>query len=224
MHRWRNQLTVSIVATLLGLLVVVQLRTQQTSSALAGLTAQELTVLVANLNAHNEQLRREIVGLDAQLSDLASAESRGETSVDQIKRDLARVRAWAGLDPLSGPGIAITVSGPIAGPGVEDVLNELHNAGAEAIAVDTVRVVPGSVVAGPAGGLSIENTVLDDPFQIRAIGSPESLTGSLTRMGGVIAQLSAAYPSAVLAVTPMDMVNIPASARSLIPTNGGPRL
>ncbi|MDQ6795803.1 MAG: DUF881 domain-containing protein [Chloroflexota bacterium] len=224
MHRWRNQLTVSIVAVLLGLLVVVQLRTQQASSALAGLTAQELTVLVANLNAHNEQLRREIVGLDAQLSDLTGAESRGETSVDQIKRDLARVRAWAGLEPLSGPGIAITVSGAIAGPGVEDVINELHNAGAEAIAVDTVRVVPGSVVAGPAGGLSIENTALDDPFQIKAIGSPESLTGSLTRMGGVIAQLSAAYPSAVLTVTPMDMVNIPASARSLIPTNGGPRL
>jgi uncharacterized protein YlxW (UPF0749 family) len=224
MHRWRNQLTVSIVAALLGLLVVVQLHTQQASSALAGLTAQELTVLVANLNAHNEELRREIVGLDAQLSDLTGAESRGETSVDQIKRDLARVRAWAGLEPLSGPGIAISVSGPIAGPGVEDVLNELHNAGAEAIAVDTVRVVPGSVVAGPAGGLSIENTVLDDPFQIRAIGSPESLTGSLTRMGGVLAQLSATYPSAVLTVTPMDMVNIPASARSLIPTNGGPRL
>ena len=181
-------------------------------------------MLVANLNAHNEQLRREIVGLDAQLSDLTGAESRGETSVDQIKRDLARVRAWAGLEPLIGPGIAITVSGPIAGPGVEDVLNELHNAGAEAIAVDTVRVVPGSVVAGPAGGLSIENTALDDPFQIRAIGSPESLTGSLTRMGGVIAQLSTTYPSAVLTVTPMDMVNIPASARSLIPTNGGPRL
>jgi uncharacterized protein YlxW (UPF0749 family) len=224
MHRWRNQLTVSIVAVLLGLLVVVQLRTQQTSSALAGLTAQELTVLVANLNAHNEQLRREIVGLDAQLSDLTGAESRGETSVDQIKRDLARVRAWAGLEPLTGPGIAITVSGAIAGPGVEDVINELHNAGAEAIAVDTVRVVPGSVVAGPAGGLSIENTALDDPFQIKAIGSPESLTGSLTRMGGVIAQLSATYPSALLTVTPMDVVNIPASARSLIPINGGPRL
>ena len=224
MHRWGNQLTVSIVAVLLGLLVVVQLRTQQASSALAGLTAQELTVLVANLNAHNEQLRREIVGLDAQLSDLTGAESRGETSVDQIKRDLARVRAWAGLEPLSGPGIAITVSGAIAGPGVEDVINELHNAGAEAIAVDTVRVVPGSVVAGPAGGLSIENTALDDPFQIKAIGSPESLTGSLTRMGGVIAQLSATYPSAVLTVTPMDMVNIPASVRSLVPTNGGPRL
>jgi uncharacterized protein YlxW (UPF0749 family) len=223
-HRWRNQLTVSLVAALLGLLVVVQLRTQQASSALAGLTAQELTVLVANLNAHNEQLRREIVGLDAQLSDLTGAESRGETSVDQIKRDLARVRAWAGLEPLSGPGIAIAVSGRIAGPGVEDLINELHNAGAEAIAVDAVRVVPGSVVAGPAGGLSIENTALDDPFQIRAIGSPESLTGSLTRMGGVIAQLSATYPSAVLTVTPMDMVNIPASGRSLIPTNGGPRL
>jgi uncharacterized protein YlxW (UPF0749 family) len=205
-------------------LVVVQLRGQQAANALAGLSAQELTVLVGNLDAHNEQLRKEVAALEAQQADIAAAQSRGDTSVDGISRDLARVRAWAGLDPVMGEGVTITVSGPIAGPGVEELLNELHNAGAEAIAVDTVRIVPGSVVAGPAGGLSIENTALNDPFQIRAIGSPESLTGSLTRMGGVIAQLSATYPSAVLTVTPMDVVNIPASTRSLIPTNGGPRL
>jgi uncharacterized protein YlxW (UPF0749 family) len=224
MHEFRSQLTVAAVALLLGVLVVVQLRGQQQASALAGLSAQELTVLVANLDAHNEQLRGEVAALDAQLGEITAAQSRGDTSVDGIRRDLARVRAWAGLDPVTGEGVTITVSGPVAGPGVEDLLNELLTAGAEAVAVGDIRVVPGSVVAGAPDGLSIENTPLGDPFEIRAIGSREGLTGSLTRIGGIVAQLSATYPSAVVTVTPVDTLVLPATSRALQPAYGAPRL
>ena len=49
----------------------------------------------------------------------------------------------SGMEP-----IAITVRGQIGGDGIEDLLNELRNAGAEAIAVDGVRIVMGVVVAG----------------------------------------------------------------------------
>lgn len=224
MHRLRSQLSISAVAVLLGLLVVLQLRGQQAASALAGLSAQELTVLVANLDTHNEQLRREVAALDQQLADITSAQSRGETSVDQIRRDLARVRAWAGLDRVTGEGVTISISGPIGGPAVEDLINELLTAGAEAITVDAVRVVPGSVVAGPPGALSIENTPLQDPFDIRAIGSREGLTGSLTRIGGIVAQLSARYPSTTVTVTPVDALVLPPTDRSLQPVYGTPRL
>ena len=224
MHRLRSQLMISLVSLLLGLLVVVQLRGQQAESALTGLSTQELTVLVANLDTHNEELRNEVAGLEAQLSQLTTAQSRGETSVDAIRRDLARVRAWAGLEPVNGPGVTISISGPIGGPGVEDLLNELQTAGAEAIAVEEVRLVPGSVVAGAPGALSIDNTPLGDPLEIRAIGSREGLTGSLTRIGGVVAQLSATYPSAVVTVTPVDAITLPPTTRTLLPANGNPRL
>src|SRR4051794_675070 len=223
MHRARNQITVSAVAVLLGLLVVVQLRTQSASSALTGLSAQDLTVLVGNLNAHNEQLRGEITGLEQQLGNLTSSQSRGEGSLGDIRRDLARIRAWTGLEPVTGSGVTITVSGPIAGQGVEDIVNELHNAGAEAVAIEDVRVVPGTVVAGPAGGLSVENTALNDPFEILAVGSPEALTGSLTRNGGLIAQLSAAYPRGELTRTPPRRAGLPAPRRAPRTPKTGPR-
>jgi len=224
MHHLRNQLTISAVALLLGFLVVVQLKVQQSSPGLAALSAQDLTSLVANLNTRNDQLRTEVARLEQELAGLNGAQARGETSVDQIGRDLARLRAWAGLERVAGPGVTITVSGRIEGAGVEDLINELHNAGAEAIAVDDVRVVPGSVVAGPESGLSIENTPLGDPFEIRAIGSPETLTGSLTRNGGVVAQLTATYPLVDLTVTPVDRLDLPATERDLVARNGRPRL
>ena len=75
---------------------------------------------------------------------------------------------------MAGQGIVITIQGQIGGDGVEDLLNELRNAGAEAIAVAGVRVVGGVVVAGTPGELSIENEAIGDAFEIRAIGSPRS--------------------------------------------------
>jgi uncharacterized protein YlxW (UPF0749 family) len=224
MRKPRNQLTIAAVALILGLLVVVQLRSQSTGTGLEALSAQELTVLVGNLNARNDQLREEIATTEKELADLQGAQSRGETSVDQLRIDLVRVRAWTGLDAVTGSGIRITIAGPIAGAGVEDLLNELHNAGAEALAVAGVRVVAGTVVSGAAGSLSVENTALDDPFEIAAVGNSPTLTGSLTRSGGIVAQLAATDPEARITVVPVEAILIPATDRDLLPAHGTPRL
>lgn len=224
MRKTRNQLSIAAVALILGLLVVVQLRSQAGNTGLEALSAQDLTVLVGNLNTRNDQLRAEVATTERELADLQGASSRGESSVDQLRLDLARVRAWTGLDPVTGTGIRITIAGPMAGVGVQDLLNELHNAGAEALSVEDVRVVQGTVVAGPTDALSVENTALNDPFEITAVGNPATLTGSLTRAGGIVAQLAATYPAAQITVVPVDVVEIPGTTRQLIPAHGTPRL
>ncbi|HSL97830.1 MAG TPA: DUF881 domain-containing protein [Candidatus Deferrimicrobiaceae bacterium] len=212
------------MAGLLGILAVGQLRGQAGVPGLAGLSAQELTLLIANLNANNEVLRTEVAELSRQEERLAAANAGGTTTVGQLRSDLARIRAWSGLTAVSGQGVTITIQGAIGGDGVEDLLNELRNAGAEALAVGGVRVVPGVVVAGAPGVLSLENTPLGEAFEIRAIGSPEILTGTLTRLGGVVAQIATTYPDAVLTVTPTNLVAVPASGRSLAPAYARPRL
>ena len=79
-------------------------------------------------------------------------------------------------------------------------------------------------MAGSPGALSVENTALDDPFEISAIGNPATLTGSLTRAGGIVAQLAATYPEAQLTVVPIEVLSLPATVRNLVPTYGVPRL
>jgi uncharacterized protein YlxW (UPF0749 family) len=224
MHMRRNQLTIAAVAFVLGLLVVIQLRTQASGTAFAGLSSQDLTVLVANLNARNDQLRGEAAALERELANVHSAAQRGEVSIDDLRADLRRVRLYAGLEPATGQGVALTIRGPIDGSGVEDLVNELRNAGAEAISVDGVRLVPGVVVAGAAGGVTIDGRSVDDPMQLVAIGPPDKLTGSLTRSGGIIAQLAATQPDVVVEVTPVDRADVPATDRDLVPTDGRPRL
>ena len=221
----RSQITIAAVAFLLGLLVVVQLRSQTGGSALQALSTQDLTTLVASLNSQNDRLRSEIGALQDQLDELRANRAAGATSVEQIASDLARIRAWAGLDPVSGRGITITVAGRIEAGAVEDLLNELHNAGAEAIALEEIRVVARTTVSGLPGSLDVDGYILGDPFRIQVIGRPETLVGSLTRAGGIIAQLAATDPEATLDVEPNDEPTLlPASRRDLVPDHGHPRL
>jgi uncharacterized protein YlxW (UPF0749 family) len=220
----RNQLTLAAVAVLLGVLLVVQLRAQSGGSGLETLSAQDLSDLVANLNTRNDGLRGEVAATQAQLDSLTAAQARGDTSLGQSQNDLARIRSWAGLLAVAGPGIQITVVGPIGAVAADDLLNELRNAGAEALTVGGTRVVPGSVVAGDPESLSIEDTPLDDPFVIDAIGNGPTLTGSLTRAGGIVAQLSATFPDVTVTVEPVDLLDLPATKRSLVPSHASPRL
>ena len=220
----RRPYGLALVAVLLGLLVVMQFRSQEEDVGLRGLTPQELTLLIANLSTRNEQLRLEIDSLEGELRALTGARERGQSSVAQIRRDLDRLRAWVGLDPVVGPGVRLRVAGAIDGPGVEEILNELRNAGAEAIAVGGIRVTWGTVVSGDPGDLAVEGTTLAMPLEILAIGSPEILAGSLTRVGGVISLLAAVAPETEISVEPLPRILVPATNRSLAPAHGAPRL
>ena len=222
--RITSRLSVAAVAALLGILAIGQLRGQAGVPGLSALSATELTQLIANVSTGNDLLRDEIADLTRQEANLTETRERGETTVGELTADLARIRAWAGLTPVSGQGIAITVRGGIGGDGIEELLNELRNAGAEAIAVDGVRVVVGTVVAGAPGALSVENAPLGEAFEIRAIGSPQILTGTLTRTGGVISLIGTTYPDASLTVTPVETMTLPPTQRTLGPIDAEPRL
>ena len=219
----RSQVVVALVAFVLGFLVVVQIRSQAGNNTLAAMSSQDLTFLVANLNTRNDQLRREIATLQSQLGTLESGGSLGASSVNELRAEIDRIRAWAGLDAVRGRGITITVSGPIAASAVEDLVNELKNAGAEAISIDELRVVPQTVIGGVAGDVSVDDTALGDSFTIRAIGTPEALTGSLARAGGIIAQLAATNPGATIDVEEAARMVLPATTRNLAPSHGRPR-
>jgi uncharacterized protein YlxW (UPF0749 family) len=223
MRKPRGRLAILAVMLVLGFLLVVQARAQQAGSGLEAQSSQDLTLLIANLSTRNDSLRADLSDLQRQLDAMTAARARGETWIGQLRGDLGRIRLWAGLEPAAGPGVRVVVTGPVAAVGLSDLLNELWNVGAEAIAVEGVRVVAGTVVAGPVGGLSIENTALGPRIEVAAIGNPAALTGALTRVGGIIAQVQATQKGVAIEVTPLDMVELPATERTLAPVFGRPR-
>jgi uncharacterized protein YlxW (UPF0749 family) len=224
MRRWRDQIAMTVVAFVLGMLVVGQLHAQSTTPALAGLSAQDLTTLIANVSTHNDGLRAEVAALENQLSELEATEARGDSAVDALREDLGRTQTWAGVVAVFGPGVTVTVNGTISVGAVHEVLNELRNGGAEAIAIGGTRVVAATTISGGLGNLAVDGEPLPASFDIIAIGSPQSLTGTLTRIGGVVAQIAATEPGVELTVTPAERVEAPATERDLVPAHGRPSL
>src|SRR5688500_20273799 len=98
-----GRLTVTLVAALLGILVVGQWRGQAGVPGLSGLTATELTQLIANLTTGNDQLREEIGDLTRQEASLAAAIDRGGTTVNELNEDPARNEVTRMRARVSGP-------------------------------------------------------------------------------------------------------------------------
>jgi hypothetical protein len=142
------QLTLTLVFVILGALVMIQFRTQdRLASAKVAESASDQTTIIANLANANDELRRESQSLAQQ-----EAEYRRTLAEDDLTgplADLGRLRVITGETEVSGPGIELRVSYPIRAEEVQDVVNEFRNAGAEALAVNGIRVVamePGGVL------------------------------------------------------------------------------
>ena len=218
------QISLTGVALLIGLLIVGQLRSQARPTEISSMSAQDLSTLIETLSDRNRELRTALSDAQEQIREYRLAEEQGQSALDVSREDLRRIDAFSGQSSVNGQGIVLDVSGAVDAIAVNDLLNELRNAGAEAIAVGGVRVVTGVVVIGPAGEATVEGVTLGDVFELEAIGAPDKLTGSLTRSGGVIAQLAATLPDVVVTVTPVDRLELPATTRSLVPAHGQPRL
>lgn len=104
-----------------------------------------------------------------------------------------------GLTEVTGPGVIVTLSdskkdaNSVLNPStllVHDVdilgvVNELKNAGAEAISINEQRIVPTTGILCGGNIIDINNEKVGAPFVIKAIGLPEQLAG-LSRPGGYL--------------------------------------
>jgi uncharacterized protein YlxW (UPF0749 family) len=203
--------------------VVLQWRSQTGHWGLANLTTHDLTTLIANLNDRNTELRSEVADLQAQLRTLQGTQQTGQSNVGQLQSELQQLRMWAGLDAVQGQGVDIVVSGPITAAASNDILNELRIAGVEAMAIGGVRVVPGTVVGGTPGGLSVENVALPTPFHLQAVGDPSNLQAILQRAGGVVSRIEVAQPEVTVEVGAMN-VSVPGTDRDISAPDAKPQL
>jgi uncharacterized protein YlxW (UPF0749 family) len=219
-----GQIAIAALALVLGFLAVVQFRTQATAGGLADLSAGDLTTLIANLTTHNQQLATEEATLRTRLSDLQASGTQHAKIMASIRDELSRLRRWAGFDPVRGRGVRITIDGPIGAHGLNDLINELRSAAAEAIAIENVRITEADVVADLPDGLGVENRSLDPPITVWAIGNPQVLTASLTRVGGIIGRIQVSQPEVTIVVAQQDVIDLPATRRPPGPRTGRPTL
>lgn len=206
------------VALLIGLLGVGQLRSQARPAQISSLSAQELSTLIETLTRRNRELRTGLTDIREQLREYRVAGPQGQSAIDVSREDLRRITAFGGLAAVEGQGIVVTVDGLLDAIALNDLINELRNAGAEAIAVDGVRITARSVAVQRVT-LQIDGVNIGRRFVLRAIGSPDGLMAAIQRPGGIISQLKLVV-LATIDLFQAESVRLPATEQSLAPTAG----
>jgi uncharacterized protein YlxW (UPF0749 family) len=210
------QISLFGVALMVGMLLVGQLRSQARPIELNSLTAQDLSALIETLSSRNSDLRAALLDASAQVRDYELGGDRGESAVTVAREDLERINAFAGLTPVKGPGVSLDIEGSLDPIAVNDLINELRNSGAEAIAVDGVRITARSVAVQGSGALFIDGVEIGRQFAMEAIGSREGLLNSLNRPGGIISQLEL-FVAASIVATQEERLELPGTRQDLAP-------
>jgi uncharacterized protein YlxW (UPF0749 family) len=211
MRRAQAALEIALVCFVLGLLIVLQLRSTSRAATLLGRTSDQSLVLATLVDA-NAGLRNEIAELEAQLALLNQANR--EQSDAALIAELNRLFVVSGTNAASGPGVRINVSGQINPLDMQDLINELRNAGAEAMDLNGRRLVARSVVARDGNDLVLDDVRLTAPYLLQAIGNSDTLEKALLRHGGLVSLLEYAYPGLTITVSKADGLTL--SARPVI--------
>jgi uncharacterized protein YlxW (UPF0749 family) len=207
MRRPAAQWCIACICLLLGLGLVTQLRTYHTA-AKAALAPAEQALVIGNLVESNAELRREVADLEHRLELYSQPE--GGANVDAMLRDLAQLRLATVISRTSGPGIEVTVGSNIRPEELGDLLNELRNAGAEAIAVNDVRLGTRSVFQQSPNGYRVNGVDVAAPLRFTAIGMPATLETAMLRKGGVVSLLRSYYTGTEIDVTRRELIMLPA--------------
>lgn len=189
----QGQVSIALVCVVLGIMLAVQFRsTQDIRSSLPYQRVEDLSQRLAQTEKERDSLRQEVTEL------------RHSTNTEEAaSKEANLVKMGAGVVPVEGPGITITIddskrpSKPGENPNLylihdDDllkVINELWAAGTEAISINEQRLIASSEIrcAGPT--LSVNNTRYSPPYEIKAIGDPQTLENALKMRGGVVETL-----------------------------------
>lgn len=185
---------------------------------------QELTIEKKQLEKENAQLNDEINDLSAKLD--VAGKSIGEANA-ALRSELEKTKLIAGLVPVTGPGVEITLSdlpgeniagntSPLYVVRDDDLLkliNELRGAGAEAIAINGQRVLATTEVRVAGNHINVNTVRISMPYRVTAIGKAEVLKSSLETKWGLAEYLSTL--GIKVTIQAKERVDVPAFKNSL---------
>jgi uncharacterized protein YlxW (UPF0749 family) len=192
--RWYDRLAVAVGCALVGLLLVVAYIHTHRGAPQAEKVHDSLVERVRGAQHAGDDLAARVSALQRELS---HAQARVLPQSGDLAKELDLAQLEAGLTAVSGPGVTVTLEEPSnatasssAGPGggtpvgpaniltdrdVRSVVNELWQDGAEAIAVNGVRLTPTSAVRFAGEAVLVDFQPVTPPYHIDAIGNADLL-------------------------------------------------
>jgi len=180
-----------LLCVLLGVAIVTQVRQNESGDSLETARPADLLILLDSLQQREAALNTEVSDLQRTLAQLQASGSSDQAAIENAQARLAALSILIGTVPATGPGVMITIEDTAPGvpaEAISDVINELRNAGAEAIEIRggaaAIRAGVDTWVAGAPGTLIVDSTTLSPPYSVLAIGDPATLAAAMNIPGG----------------------------------------
>ena len=207
----RAQAILGVLLFALGFAVVTQAQ-QTATTGLTGLRQADLVRLLDDVSARRARLEAERADLDARLQRLTSDTGSAEEARRAAEERRDAYAVLAGTVPTVGPGVTVTIRDPeglLRSSLVLDAMQELRDAGAEAIQIGDVRVVASTAFLDVRGGLQVDGEVVRPPYRIVAVGDPATLETAMQFPGGVVESVER-LAGAGISVVPSETVLVDA--------------
>ncbi|GMA61831.1 DUF881 domain-containing protein [Alicyclobacillus fastidiosus] len=199
MQRKSLILGVSAISAALGFMLTVQITSRPSYSG-NSTSYIDLRTQVDELAQEHQILENDISKDNAQLDEYQAAKESGSSLQQVLLNDQKTVEEQAGITPVSGPGIVITIEYDPTVPAVPqdmalypsmqdqmlaETVNTLFGNGATAISINGQRLVTTSsirLVSGLAGieGVNVNKVPITMPYQIMAVGDVQTMQAALT--------------------------------------------
>lgn len=178
----RGQFVVALLLAVVAFAAITQVRANEVDDTFAGSREQDLIDILNGLAGTTQRAQAEIARLEQTREDLQSDTDARQSALLQAQTEADTLSILAGLVPVTGPGIRITVKeidGSVDVDTMIDTIQELRTAGAEAIQINgQVRIVAQSSFEDAVGGILVDGELLSAPYVIDVIGEPHTLSSS----------------------------------------------
>ena len=184
-RRWSHA-SIAVLVALGLLLTVAAVQTRQSAPALA----KEKKEIVEQIRDESERVQRKrdrSAQLEREVEFLQSAILARSESGNQLQEDVDRLRLYAGSSRVTGPGVRIELddaegssldegdNGRVLDIDIQQIVNGLWAAGAEAISVNGERLTSMTPIRGADQAITVGYRPLSRPYVIEAIGNPDTL-------------------------------------------------
>ena len=216
-----RQTVMALLLGLLGFALVAQVRATQ-DAGLSTLRQSDLVRILDDVTERSTRLQNETRELERTRDRLRNSTDGRKIAQEETERRAETLGILAGTLPATGPGIEITIPDPEEKVGpllLLDAVQELRDAGAEALQIGDVRVVASTAITDAEGGIAVDGRPVASPYVVRAVGDRAAMAAALRIPGGVVEVLAEEGSTATIeeresvTVSALHVVETPQYAR-----------
>ena len=194
MKRFGKALVFGILCLILTFAITVQLRVSSLSESESSQTkiTDKLKDEIFRLNDENVKLAEKFQNTTSELDDARNQAAQNDSSSKDTSELIKKYTIVSGKTDVTGQGIIIKYK-PSDNEAkadmvkdLRDIVNEIKNAGAEAIEINNQRIVGTTAIEIVKNKIEINDTEVSENFIIKAIGDSNLMYSGLIRPGGTI--------------------------------------